>query len=80
MYKRQAWSPTAKLVDQVEFHLFSVTGIVCEQKPQFFYTDAVDEVSILVEMIGSRFGLVVFNVSKVFFEAGPTVGSCRCRN
>ena len=45
-----AWSPAAKLVNQVGFHIFLVTGIVREQKPQSFYTDVMDGVSSLVEI------------------------------
>ena len=76
-----AWSPAAKLVNQVGFHIFSVTGIVREQKPQSFYTDVVDGVSSLVEMVSDRLVSVVFHVSQVFLEAG--VEGCvpfrRCR-
>ena len=36
------WSPAAKLVNQVGFHIFPVTGIVREQKPRSFYTDVMD--------------------------------------
>ena len=43
------------------FHIFPVSGIVCEQKPQSFYTDVMDGVSSLFEM---------FYVSQVFLEAG----------
>ena len=46
-----AWSPAAKLVNQVGFHIFPVTGIVREHKPQSFYTNAMDGVYSLVEMV-----------------------------
>ena len=49
------------------FHIFPVTGIVREQKPQSFYTDVVDGMSSLVVMVSSRF---VHDVSQMFFEAG----------
>ena len=65
-----AWSPAAKLVNQVGFHIFPVTGFVREQKPQSFYTNVVDGMSILVEMFGNRFVPVVLYVSKVLFETG----------
>ena len=52
------------------FHIFPVTGIVREQKSQFFYTDVMDGVSSLVEMVSDRLVSVVFNVSQVFLEAG----------
>ena len=60
-------SPAAK---QVRFHIFPVTGIVHEQKPQSFYTDVVDGVSSLVETVSDRLIPVVFYVSQVFLEAG----------
>ena len=56
----------AKLVNQVGFHIFPVTGIVREQKPQSFYTDAVNGVSSLVEIVSDRLVSVVFYVSLVF--------------
>ena len=65
-----AWSPAAKLVNQVGFHIFPVTGIVREQKPQSFYTDVMDGVSSLVEMVSNRLVSVVFYFSQVFLEAG----------
>ena len=37
--------------------------------PQSFYTDVVDGVSSLVEVVGDRFVPVEFSVSQVFFEA-----------
>ena len=52
------------------FHIFPVSGIVCEQKPQSFYTDVLDGVSSLVEMVSDRLVSVVFYVSQVFLEAG----------
>ena len=52
------------------FHLFPVTGFVREQKPQSFYTDVMDGVSSLVEMVSDRPVSVVFYVSQVFLEAG----------
>ena len=52
------------------FHIFPVTGIVREQKPQSFYTDVMDGVSSLVEMVSDRLVSVVFYVSQVFLEAG----------
>ena len=63
------WSPAAKLVNQVGFHIFPVTGIVREQRPQSFYTDVMDGVSSLVEMVSDRLVSVVFYVSQVFLEA-----------
>ena len=54
----------------MRFHIFSVTGIVCEQKSQSFYTDVMDGVSSLVEMVSDRLVSVVFYVSQVFLEAG----------
>ena len=64
------WSPAAKLVNQVGFHIFPVTGIVREQRPQSFYTDVMDGVSSLVEMVSDRLVSVVLYVSQVFLEAG----------
>ena len=64
------WSPAAKLVYQVGFCIFPVTGIVREQKPQSFYTNVMDGVSSLVEMVSDRLVSVVFYVSQVFLEAG----------
>ena len=63
------------------FHIFPVTGIVREQKPQSFYTDVLDGVSRLVEMISDRLVSVVFYVSQVFLEAGVEDASPfrRCR-
>ena len=55
-----AWSAAAKLVNLVGFHIFPVTGIVREQKPQSFYTDVMDGVSSLVEMVSDRLVSVVF--------------------
>ena len=52
------------------FHIFPVTGIVREQRPQSFYTDVMDGVSSLVEMVSDRLVSVEFHVSQVFFEAG----------
>ena len=67
-----AWS--AKLVNQVRFHISPLTGIDRQQKPQSFYTNvytnAVDGVSSLVEMVSDRLVSVVFYVSQVFLEAG----------
>ena len=63
-------SPVAKLVNQVRFRIFPVTGIVREQKPQSFYTDVLDGVSSWVEMDSDRLVPVVFNVSQVSLEAG----------
>ena len=54
----------------MRFHIFSVTGIVREQKPQSFYTDVKDGASGLVEMVSDRLVSVVFYVSQVFLEAG----------
>ena len=54
----------------MRFHTFPVTGIVREQKPQSFYTDVVDGVSSLVEMVNDRLVSVVFYVSQVFLGAG----------
>ena len=54
----------------MEFHVFPVTGIVREQKPQSFYRDVMDGVSSLVEMASDRLVSVVFYVSQVFLEAG----------
>ena len=65
-----AWSPAAKLVNQVGFHIIPVTGIVREQKPQSFYTDGMDGVSSFVEMVSNRLVSVVFYVSQVFLEVG----------
>ena len=58
------------------FQIFSVTGIVREQKPQSFYTDVVDGVSSFVEMVSDRLFPVVFYVSQVFLEAGVEGVSC----
>ena len=52
------------------FHIFPVTGIVREQKTQSFYTDVMDGVSSLVEMVSDRLVSMVFYVSQVFLEAG----------
>ena len=52
------------------FHIFPVTGIVHEQKPQSSYTDVMDGVPSLVEMVSDRLVSVVFYVSQVFLEAG----------
>ena len=49
-----AWSPAVKLANQVGFRIFPVAGIVREQKPQSFYTDVMDGVSSLVEMVSDR--------------------------
>ena len=57
-------------MNQVGFHIFPVTGIVREQKPQSFYTDVMDGVSSLVEMVSYRLVSVVFYVIQVFLEAG----------
>ena len=43
---------------------------VCKEKPPTFYANAVDGVISLVEVISNRFASPVFNVRKVFFEAG----------
>ena len=68
-----AWS--AKLVNQVRFHISPLTGIDRQQKPQSFYTNvytnAVDGVSSLVEMVSDRLVSVVFYVSQVFLEVNP---------
>ena len=53
----------------MRFHIFPVTGIVREQKPQSFYTDGMDGVPSLVEMVSDRLVSVVFYVSQVFLEA-----------
>ena len=53
----------------VKFHICPATGILREQKPQFCYTDVVDGVSSLVEMVSDRLVPVVFNVSQVSHEA-----------
>ena len=58
------------LVNQVGLHIFPVTGIVREQKPQSFYMDVMDGVFSLVEMVSDRLVSVVFYVSQVFLEAG----------
>ena len=58
--KKYSFSFAAKLVIQVGFHIFPVTGIVLEQKPQSFYTDVMDGVSSLVEMVSDRLVSVVF--------------------
>ena len=60
----------------MRFHIFPVTGTVREQKPQFFYTDVVDGVSSLVEMVSDRLVSVVFYVSQVFFVENLHVLSC----
>ena len=52
------------------FHIFPVTGIVREQKPQSFYTDVMVGVSSLVEMVSDRLVSVVNYVNQVFLEAG----------
>ena len=65
-----AWSPAAQLVNQVGFHIFPVTGIVREQKPQSFHTNVMDGVSSLVGMVSDRLVFVVFYVSQAFLEAG----------
>ena len=62
--------PRLLLSNQVGFHIFPVTGIVREQKPQSCYTDVMDGVSSLVEMVSDRLVSVVFYVSRVFLEAG----------
>ena len=51
----------------MRFHIFPITGIVPEQKPQSFYTDVVDGVSTLVEMVSDSLVPLVFYVS---LEAG----------
>ena len=58
------------------FHIFPVTGNVREQKPQSFYTDVMDGVSSLVEMVNKRLVSVVFYISQVFLEAGVKGVSC----
>ena len=50
------------------FHIFPVTRIVREQRPQSFYTDVVGGVSSVVEMVSDRLVPVAFYVSKVFPE------------
>ena len=57
-------------MNQVGFHIFPVTGIVREQKPKSFYTDVMDGVSSVAEMVSDRLVFVVFYVSQVFLEAG----------
>ena len=52
------------------FNIFPVTGIVREHKPQSFYTDVMDGVPSLVEIVSDRLVSVVFYVSQVFLEAG----------
>ena len=52
------------------FLIFPVTGIVREHKPQSFYTDVMDGVPSLVEIVSDRLVSVVFYVSQVFLEAG----------
>ena len=64
-----AWSPAAKLVNQVGFHIFPVTVIVHEQKPQSFYMDVMDGVSSWLKWLETSLSLV-FYVSQVFLEAG----------
>ena len=59
----------------MRFHIFPITGIVPEQKPQSFYTDVVDGVSSLVEMFSNRLGPGVFYVSQMFIEAGATLST-----
>ena len=63
-------SPGLLLPSQVGFHLFPVTGIVREQKPQSFYTDVMDGASSLVEMVSDRLVSVVFYVGQVILGAG----------
>ena len=43
---------------------------LCEKKPQSFYTNVVDGVISLVEVISNRFVSLVFNVHRMFFDAG----------
>ena len=62
--------PRLLLSNQVGFHICLATGIVREQKPQSFYTDGMDRVSSLVEMVSDRLVPVVFYVSQVFLEVG----------
>ena len=57
-------------MNQVRFHVFSVIHTVCKEKPQSFYANVVDDVVSLAEVISNRFVSAVFNVHKVFFEAG----------
>ena len=57
-------------------HIFPVTGVVREEKPQSFYTDVMDGVSSLAEMVSDRLVSVVFYVSQVFLEAGVEGASC----
>ena len=52
------------------FQNFPVTGIVREQMPQSFYTNVMDGVPSLVEMVSDRLVSVVFYVSQVFLEPG----------
>ena len=59
-----------RVYNQVWFHVFSVTHAVGQEKPQSFYMNVVDGVASLVEVISNRFVSLVFNISKVFFEAG----------
>ena len=66
--------PRFKLVNQVRFRILSVTDIVREQS---FYTDVVDEVSNLFEMVGNRLVAVMFYVSQVFFEVSVKGASPR---
>ena len=54
----------------MKFHIFSVIHTFCDKKPQSFYTNVVDGVVSVVEVISNRFVSPVFNVHKVFFEAG----------
>ena len=42
----------------------------CEEKPQSLYTNVVNGVVSLVEVISNTFVSAVFNVCKVFFEVG----------
>ena len=64
------WFPAAEFINQAWCHVFSVIHTVCKEKPQSFYANVVDGVVSLVEVISSRFASPVFNVRKVFFEAG----------
>ena len=47
-----------------------VIHTVCKEKSQSFYANVVDGVASLAEVISNRFVSPVFNVRKVFFEAG----------
>ena len=42
----------------------------CKETPQSFYANVVDGVVSVVEVISNRFVSPVFNVRKVFYEAG----------